>query len=56
MAAVERVATLADKGDGLYEGSVQLPNGGSYQVTITMLRKGQMVATKQFSAIVTGGM
>jgi multidrug efflux pump subunit AcrA (membrane-fusion protein) len=56
MAAVERVATLADKGDGLYEGSVQLPNGGSYQVTITMLRNGQMVATKQFSAIVTGGM
>ena len=56
MAAVERVATLADRGDGLYEGSVQLPNAGTYQVTITMLRSGQMVATKQFSAIVTGGM
>jgi RND family efflux transporter MFP subunit len=56
MAAVERVVTLADKGDGGYEGSVQLPSGGSYQVTITMLRNGQMVATKQFSIIVTGGM
>ena len=56
MVAVERVATLADKGDGLYEGLVQLPSGGSYQVTIAMLRNGQMVATKQFSAIVTGGM
>ena len=32
MAAIKKVATLAGKGDGTYEGSLDLPSGGPYQV------------------------
>jgi Cu(I)/Ag(I) efflux system membrane fusion protein/cobalt-zinc-cadmium efflux system membrane fusion protein len=48
--------TLADKGSGLYEGSLQLSSGGTWQVTVTVLRGGQTLATKQLSVTTTGGM
>jgi hypothetical protein len=50
------VATLADKGNGLYEGPLQLQTGGTWQVTVTVQRGGQTIATKQLSASATGGM
>ena len=56
MAAIKKAATLTDKGDGTYEGSLELPSGGSYQATITALRNGQVVASKQLTVNVTGGM
>jgi len=56
MAAVRAVATLTDKGNGLYEGPMQLQTGGTWQVTITVHRGGQIIATKQLSASATGGM
>jgi len=56
MAAVRAVATLTDKGNGLYEGPVQLQTGGTWQVTISVRRGGQIIATKQLSASATGGM
>ena len=56
MAAVKEVAPLTDKGGGTYEGSLELPSGGSYQVTITALRSGQTIASKQLSVSATGGM
>jgi RND family efflux transporter MFP subunit len=56
MAAMRDVATLTDKGDGLYEGPVQLQNGGTWQVTVTVQHGGQTIATKQLSVSATGGM
>jgi RND family efflux transporter MFP subunit len=56
MAAMRDVATLADKGAGLYEGALQLQTGGTWQVTVTVQRGGQTIATKQLSVSATGGM
>lgn len=56
MAAEHVVAPLADKGNGIYEGPVQLPSGGTWSVTITVQRNGTTIATKQLSVNATGGM
>jgi Cu(I)/Ag(I) efflux system membrane fusion protein/cobalt-zinc-cadmium efflux system membrane fusion protein len=56
MAASHASATLADKGNGFYEGSVQLDSGGTWSVTVTIQRGGQAVATKQLSVSAAGGM
>ncbi|MGO8935204.1 MAG: FixH family protein [Terracidiphilus sp.] len=56
MAAERDAVTLSDKGNGLYEGSVQLSTGGTWQVTVTVQRGGQTVGTKQLSLSAMGGM
>ena len=56
MAAMREAATLAEKGNGLYEGGVQLRSGGTWHVTITAQRGGQTIATKQLSVNAAGGM
>jgi len=56
MAAMRDVATLADKGGGLYEGPLRLETGGTWQVTVAVQRDGQTIATKQLSVSATGGM
>jgi Cu(I)/Ag(I) efflux system membrane fusion protein/cobalt-zinc-cadmium efflux system membrane fusion protein len=56
MAAERDAAALADKGNGIYEGSVQLSSGGTWQVTVTAQRRGQTIATRQLSVTATGGM
>lgn len=56
MAAQRAVATLTGEGNGAYEGSLQLPSGGTWSVTVTVQRGGQAVATKQLSLDATGGM
>jgi Cu(I)/Ag(I) efflux system membrane fusion protein/cobalt-zinc-cadmium efflux system membrane fusion protein len=56
MAAERDAATLAEKGNGLYEGSVQLSSGGTWQVTVTVQRGGQTIATRQLSVTAAGGM
>ena len=56
MAAMRTAVPLADKGNGTYEGSVQLDSGGTWQVTIVAKRNGQTIATKQLSVNATGGM
>jgi Cu(I)/Ag(I) efflux system membrane fusion protein/cobalt-zinc-cadmium efflux system membrane fusion protein len=56
MAAEHAAAALADKGNGVYEGSLQLLAGGTWQVSITVQHGGQTVATKQLSLSATGGM
>ena len=56
MAAEHAAATLADQGNGKYEGAIQLQSGGTWQVRVTVQRNGQMIATKQLSIDVTGGM
>jgi Cu(I)/Ag(I) efflux system membrane fusion protein/cobalt-zinc-cadmium efflux system membrane fusion protein len=56
MAAERAVAVLADKGNGIYEGTLQLPTGGTWSVTVNVQRGGQTVAAKQLSVSATGGM
>jgi Cu(I)/Ag(I) efflux system membrane fusion protein/cobalt-zinc-cadmium efflux system membrane fusion protein len=56
MSAVRAVATLADKGNGVYEGPLQLQTGGTWQVTVTVQQNGQTIGTKQLSLNATGGM
>jgi RND family efflux transporter MFP subunit len=56
MAAMRATAALADKGNGDYEGPLQLETGGTWQVTATVQRNGQVIATKQLSVNATGGM
>jgi hypothetical protein len=56
MPSMHAVATLADKGQGLYEGPLQLDTGGTWQVTIVVARHGQTVATKQLGVSAAGGL
>jgi Cu(I)/Ag(I) efflux system membrane fusion protein/cobalt-zinc-cadmium efflux system membrane fusion protein len=56
MAAEHAVATLADKGNGSYEGALQLPTGGTWSATVTVQRGGQTVGARQLSLSATGGM
>lgn len=56
MAAMRTAVSLADKGNGIYEGSTQLESGGTWQVTVVVKKNGQTVATKQLSVNATGGM
>ncbi len=56
MAAMNTTAKLTDKGNGLYEGSGSLGSGGTWQVTISVQKNGQVIATKQLRVNATGGM
>jgi RND family efflux transporter MFP subunit len=56
MAAQHASAALADRGNGNYEGSVQLDSGGTWQATVAVQRGGKTVATKALSLNVAGGM
>lgn len=56
MAAAHAVSTPAEKGQGNYEGPLQLGSGGTWSVTVTVARNGQTVGTKQLSVNATGGM
>lgn len=56
MAAVRSEATLHEKGDGVYEGPLNLETGGTWQVTVVVKRGGQTIASKQLSVSAAGGM
>jgi RND family efflux transporter MFP subunit len=56
MPAVNIVTPLAEKGSGVYEGRIDLPSGGTWQITVTAIQKGSVVATKQLSFNAEGGM
>ena len=56
MAATRVSAQLADRGGGAYEGSVDLPSGGTWQVTLVAQKNGETLATKQLSVDAPGGM
>jgi Cu(I)/Ag(I) efflux system membrane fusion protein/cobalt-zinc-cadmium efflux system membrane fusion protein len=55
MAAMNVVTPLTDKGGGVYEGEVNLESGGTWQITITAIMNGSVVASKQLSLNVEGG-
>jgi RND family efflux transporter MFP subunit len=56
MAALRVATDLQDGGGGAYEGPLQLPSGGTWDVTIRVSRAGQTVSTKKLSVNATGGM
>lgn len=56
MASMQATAALDDKGQGLYEGQLQLGAGGTWQVTVTVVRNGRRLAIKQLSVSAAGGM
>ncbi|MGA9063296.1 MAG: FixH family protein [Terracidiphilus sp.] len=56
MAAQRVPVTLNEKGDGLHEGLLELPSGGTWRVAVAVQRSGHVVATKQLSIDAAGGM
>lgn len=56
MAAMRVPAVLQEKQAGHYEGAFQLDSGGTWEVTVTVQRGGQTVATQQMSVNAEGGM
>jgi Cu(I)/Ag(I) efflux system membrane fusion protein/cobalt-zinc-cadmium efflux system membrane fusion protein len=56
MAAMNTTTKLLDKGNGMYEGSGSLGSDGTWQVTISVQKNGQVIATKQLRVNATGGM
>jgi len=46
---------VSEKGNGLYEGSGKLESGGTWQMTITATKGGQVIASKRFSMNATEG-
>src|SRR6516225_355326 len=56
MAAMRTQSDLTDRGNGTYEGNIELLSGGTWQVTITASKDGQVVAGKQFNVSVSGSM
>ena len=56
MAAIQNSFRLKNAGNGLYQGSVDLPNGGLWQLTITVKRGDALLATKQLRINAEGGM
>jgi multidrug efflux pump subunit AcrA (membrane-fusion protein) len=55
MAAMRNVATLTEKGGGVYEGPGQIQMGGTWQVTLLATKNGQTIAQKQVSVTADGG-
>jgi YtkA-like len=56
MAAMNVVTPLSEKGGGIYEGQVNLDSGGTWQLTVTAVKNGAVLATKQLSLNAQGGM
>ena len=56
MAAMNVVTPLAEKGNGVYEGQVTLASGGTWKITITAVKNGAVLATKQLSLQAQGDM
>ncbi len=56
MAEMRTESRLNETGNGNYQGTGALESGGTWQVTITARRGGQVIANRQMSVIATGGM
>ena len=56
MAAINIATPLSEKGGGAYEGHVNLDTGGTWQITVSAVKNGSAVATKQLSINAEGGM
>jgi Cu(I)/Ag(I) efflux system membrane fusion protein/cobalt-zinc-cadmium efflux system membrane fusion protein len=56
MAAMNMTEKLAEKSAGFYQGTRDLPSGGTWQVVVTAKQHGQIVATKKLTVNAKGGM
>jgi len=56
MAAMSIVTPLTERGTGVYEGKLTLESGGTWKISITALKNGATLATKQLSLQAQGGM
>ncbi len=56
MAAMSGNTSLAEKGNGIYEAKANLDSGGTWRITITVMKDGKSIATKQLSVNAEGGM
>lgn len=56
MAAEHAASAVSARGQGIYEGPLELASGGTWQVTITVQRSGKTIATQKFSVDAAGGM
>lgn len=56
MAAQRAAVTLTAKGQGIYEGSLELDSGGTWHVTVAVQRAGATIATRMLTIDATGGM
>lgn len=56
MAAEHAAAALSAKGEGIYEGPIELDSGGTWQVTLTVQRAGTTIASQNLTIDVAGGM
>ena len=55
MAAMNVVTPLSEKNGGLYEGQVTLDSGGTWQLTVTAMKNGVVLANKQLRLNAEGG-
>jgi RND family efflux transporter MFP subunit len=55
MAAMNVVMSLSEKGGGVYEGQANLDGDGAWQLTVTAIKSGAVLATKQVSPNAEGG-
>ncbi len=56
MAAMNMTTRLTERANGMYEGSGRLDSGGTWQVTVTVEKGGQILALRQLRVSATGGM
>ena len=56
MSAEHASANLTEQGGGFYGGPLELPSGGTFQVTVTVRRGARIVASRQLSIQAAGGM
>ena len=56
MTAMRERATASDDGGGAYSASLNLPSGGTWQVTVVAEKNGAAIANSQFNLSVTGPM
>jgi membrane fusion protein, copper/silver efflux system len=56
MAAMRAQVAPSDEGGGAYAASLDIPSGGTWQVTITATKEGRAIATNQFNVSVSGTM
>ncbi len=56
MSAMKTTVSCSDKGAGIYEGSIDLNSGGTWQVTVSAQQSGRIIANKQLTINAAGGM
>jgi RND family efflux transporter MFP subunit len=56
MAAMHATSTLSEQASGIYEGKIDVLMAGTWQMTVSAARNGQVIATKRLSMTAGGGM